>query len=248
MTENREYRALTADEVRQLVAQGCTVEGDEWRRVQVAEGFAATRVRDAYFGGQVTIGRLDPPAEHSASRGAAIERARIVDCSIGDQVRIVNVGVELANYDIDDGASIEDVGTMNVSEGAQFGNGVEVEVLNEGGGREVVLFDQLSSQFAHMLCLHRYRPQLIENLQQIAGAAAEAAHSRRGRIGTRQVSALSARSSTCISAPVRKSNAPRHWSTVRYSVVSSRQHASVRASWPTSSLSLKEQRSVAERC
>ena len=34
---------------------------------------------------------------------------------------------------------IENVGTLETRPGAKFGNGVEIEVLNEGGGREVVL-------------------------------------------------------------------------------------------------------------
>ncbi len=58
---------------------------------------------------------------------------------------------------------------------ATFGNGVEVEVLNEGGGREVTLFNDLSSQFAHLLCLHRYRPRLIGRLEQMAAVAVQQA-------------------------------------------------------------------------
>jgi len=55
-------------------------------------------------------------------------------------------------------------------------------VLNEGGGREVILFDDLSSQLAHMLCLYRYRPVLIERLVDMAVQAAGRAHGGPGRV------------------------------------------------------------------
>ena len=106
----------------------------------------------------------------------------LVDCSLGNHVRITNIGVHISGYNIGDRAVVENVGTLETTAGASFGNGVEVEVLNEGGGREVTLFNELSSQFAHLLCLHRYRPRLIERLEQMAAAAASQAHVPRGRI------------------------------------------------------------------
>ena len=54
--------------------------------------------------------------------------------------------------------------------------------MNEGGGREVILFNDLDSQFAHLMCLHRYRPKLIERLVAFSQAEREKARSDRGRI------------------------------------------------------------------
>ena len=132
-------------------------------------------VSHAHFGGSIRIGALgDPPAGTPGPR-AIIRNARLIDCSLGDYVTIENIGVHIARYDIAAGAVIQNVGTLETREGARFGNGVEVEVLNEGGGREVILFDELSSQFAHLLCLHRYRPRLVERLQTMARTAASRA-------------------------------------------------------------------------
>ena len=114
---------------------------------------------------------------------ALIRNARIVDCRLGDHVRIENIGVRIARYDIGDGAVIQNLGLLETGDGARFGNGVEVEVLNEGGGREIMFFDQLSSQFAHMLCLYRYRPRVIERLRQMASEEAGKAARERGRVG-----------------------------------------------------------------
>ena len=158
MAGQRQYRPLTDSQIKALESQGCFA-GD-WSQVEVTEGFTADRIRNVEFGGQVRI---------------------------GDDVRIANVGGHLSDYDIGDGVCIENVGTMEVQRdsGADptFGNGVEVEVLNEGGGREVILFNELDAQFAHLLCLHRHRPQLIEKLTAIAEAQVETARSGRGTIG-----------------------------------------------------------------
>jgi hypothetical protein len=48
---NTKYRALSGDEVRQLAAQSCTAE--DWGRVRVAEPFAAERVSQVDFAGEV---------------------------------------------------------------------------------------------------------------------------------------------------------------------------------------------------
>ncbi len=189
MAETSNYRNLSTDEITTLQQQGCSVDNNGWNQVQVAEGFQAASVQNVHFGGSVRIGALGGKTSGATCKTSLIRNARIVDCELGDHVRIENIGVEIARYEIGAGAAIENVGTLvardstQSGKGAQFGNGVEVEVLNEGGGREVVLFDELSSQFAHLLCLHRYRPQLIERLQQMAATAAAEAHRDRGRIG-----------------------------------------------------------------
>ena len=71
--------------------------------------------------------------------------------------------------------------------GSQFGNGVQIEVLNEGGGREIILFNDLSAQFAYLLCVMRDRDRLTRKLAQLSSAAAARARADRGRIGCHAV-------------------------------------------------------------
>ncbi len=87
---------------------------------------------------------------------------QVADGFAPDQVRNVHFdgGVRIGA-----GARIENVGVLRTNPGATFGNGVEVEVLNEGGGREFVLFNELSSQFAYLIGMLRDRPKLIEKLE-----------------------------------------------------------------------------------
>lgn len=177
------YRALTNEQIETLKAQGCAAQ--DWNQVLVAEGFEPLRLRNANFLGQVKIGNLagDIKDTGGIEKPCGIYNATIVNCTIGDNSRIADIGVHIANYDIEENVCIENVATMQTDANAVFGNGVEVEVLNEAGGREVVLFNELSVQFAYLMCLHRYRPKMIKKLKAIADKYVNSVRSDRGKVG-----------------------------------------------------------------
>jgi len=183
MTKKDSYHPLTKDQILLLEDQRCTAEN--WDTVSVSDGFNPARLRDAHFLGRVKIGKLtaDVTGITGLEKPAGIYNAAIADCTLGDNVRIANVGVIIANYDIADNVCIENVGTIQTNPAASFGNGVEIDVLNEAGGREVMLFNELNAQFAYILCLHRYRPELTKKLKQIASAYVKKIKSDRGKIG-----------------------------------------------------------------
>src|SRR3989304_5088398 len=177
MTVNsqRDRRPLRDGEVRQLQAQGCTAQ--DWDTVRVAEPFLAERVTHVDFVGEVSLGSLAGEVHRAGTRAkpCGVYRARLQDCVVGDAVRIANVAGHLAGYHIGNHVLIENVGVMETRAGARFGNGVEVVALNEAGGREVPMFNALSSQFAYLLCVHRYRTELVARLLEIARRQAAAA-------------------------------------------------------------------------
>lgn len=183
MVDTAAYRPLRDEEIQTMQEQGCSAE--DWSQIQVVDDFQPERVRRSHLAGDVRIGSLAGSVEASGGiqKPCGIDGAYISCCTIGDGARIANIGAHIANYDIGSGAVIENVGTVETAPGATFGNGVEIEPVNEGGGREVVLFNRLDSQFAHLLCLHRYRTKLIEKLQAIAAEEAAKAKADRGRIG-----------------------------------------------------------------
>jgi len=205
MSQQNKYRNLTQAELKVLQDQGCTAE--DWNLVKVADGFEPARVRNAQFLGNVRIGRLTDKTQDtrpktqdlsgleacppdvwragvwSLEKPSGIYNATIADCTIGDNTRISNIGVHIANYDIASDVCIENVATMATRPGATFGNGVEVVALNEAGGREVVIFNELSAQFAYLMCLHRYRPVLIKNLSEIARRYVQTIRCDRGKVG-----------------------------------------------------------------
>ena len=183
MANEKTYNALTEGQIQQLKSQGCSAQ--DWGVVTVSDGFDPAVVLNATFLGTVQIGTLSGTVAGPGGleKPCGIYNAMVLNCTIGDGVRIANVGVHLANYTIGDHVSIENVGTMQTNPGATFGNGVEVDVLNEAGGREVVLFDHLSVQFAYMMCLHRYRPEVIKKLKAIATDYADSVKSDFGTVG-----------------------------------------------------------------
>jgi len=183
MSQPNSYGNLTQEEIEILERQGCS--SQDWSQVKVADGFNPARVRNVQFLGRVHVGRFTGGIKLAGGleKPSGIYCATIVDCTIGDDVRISNVGVHIANYDIGPNACIENVGTMLTRPGATFGNGVKVAVLNEAGGREVTLFDELSAQFAYLMCMHRYRPELIEKLLEMAAKEVKKVRSDIGKVG-----------------------------------------------------------------
>ncbi len=177
------HQPLKPAQIEQLESQGCTAE--DWSQVRVTVDFELERVRHVHFAGMVAIGDLRGSirTDSGLEKPAGIYRAYISNCTIGDGVRIAKIHSHIAGYSIGDGASIEDVGVLETSAGATFGNGVEVEALNEAGGREVTLFNELSAQFAYLQCLARSRPKLTERLNHLAKSAVDAVRSDRGTIG-----------------------------------------------------------------
>ena len=66
---------------------------------------------------------------------------------------------------------------------SSFGNGVEVAVLNETGGREVPISDKLSAHLAYIMALYRHRPELIARLHEITDFYSRKHSSSIGEIG-----------------------------------------------------------------
>ena len=177
------FRALSNEEIQVLEKQGCVAA--DWASVQVAEGFDPKRVHEAEFGGKVNLGALkgEVAVEGGARLPAEIRNATLIDCELGDNVRISNIGSHIANYKIGSGAVISDVGVMATNSGATFGNGVELETHNEGGGREVRIFNEMSAQFAYLMAEHRYRPKMLEQFDKLIDDYVAKVKSDQGTVG-----------------------------------------------------------------
>ena len=66
---------------------------------------------------------------------------------------------------------------------SSFGNGKEIEVLNEGGGRELMLFDKLNAQLAFMLVFYRHESALINAINNMIQEYSIMRTSETGNIG-----------------------------------------------------------------
>ena len=177
------YRPLTPIEIEQLQAQDCSAK--DWSAIEVAEHFDARYVRDTNFSGFNRLGVFDKetmlPGGLTVHSG--IYHATLHNCEIGNNARLYNVHNYIANYSIGDNTCIENVNAILVDGRSTFGNGVRVPVMNEGGGREIPIFNELSASLAYILTLYRHRPAMIKQLEQQIDAYAEQQASERGRIG-----------------------------------------------------------------
>jgi hypothetical protein len=181
MGKTKSHRALTADEIASLEAGGSRAE--DWSRVRVAEGFSTDSVARVTFGGDVRLGRADAKvALPGGEVPSGVYDCRLINVTVGDDALVDRVAL-LANYDVGAGASVMNCGHVAVEGETAFGNGTEIEVLNEGGGRELRLFERMSAQIAYLAVCYRHRPKLVAALDKLAADFAESRRSSRGAIG-----------------------------------------------------------------
>lgn len=178
-----EYRKLTENEICRLEAQACTAE--DWSAVEVSDGFSAEYVRSVRFSGNVKIGafRKEFTLPGGMKKHSGLYHATLHNLTIGDDCCIENVKNYIANYVIGHDTFIENVDIILTDGFSSFGNGVEASVLNETGGREVVIYDRLTAQTAYMMALYRHRPELIAELRKLIGRYVEGVSSSVGCIG-----------------------------------------------------------------
>ena len=177
------FRALTAQEIAQLESQGCSAR--DWAEVEVAEAFDARFVRNTSFSGHNQLGvfgkEITLPGGLTIHSG--IYNATLHNCEVGDDAHLYNIHNYIANYHIGRETCIENVNAILVDGKTTFGNGVRVPVMNEGGGREIPIFNELSASLAYILTLYRHRPKMIHELEKQIDTYAEAQASDHGYIG-----------------------------------------------------------------
>ena len=177
------YRKLSRQEIAQMEAQGCSARN--WADVEVAEAFDARYVRNTTFSGHNQLGvfgrEIELPGGLTIHSG--IYNATLHNCEVGDDAHLYNIHNYIANYHIGAHTCIENVNAILVDRRSTFGNGVRVPVMNEGGGREIPIFNELSASLAYILTLYRHRPAMIHELERQIDAYAEAQASDHGFIG-----------------------------------------------------------------
>ena len=176
------YRQLTEKEIATLTVYGCTAES--WEKVKVAEEFSASFVTNVHFSGEIELGTFNKVFELAGGlkKHSGLNNCCLHNCTVGNDVFIDKIDNYITNYKIDDNSYIENVNLILVDGVTAFGNGVKVPVMNEGGGREIPIFDWLSAPLAYILTLYRHRPKLIQNLQQLIDEYANSQKSNKGYI------------------------------------------------------------------
>lgn len=177
------FRQINEQEIRQLKQQRC--HSQDWSRILVHQEFKPERVWDAAFSGDIKLGlfesRFELPGGVRIQSG--ICHAKLHNVTVGNNTCIENIHNYIANYDIGEDCIIENADRILTDGLSSFGNGVEVAVLNETGGREVPINDKLTAHFAYIMALYRHRPALIKRMKELVKFYSEKHTSDRGTIG-----------------------------------------------------------------
>ncbi len=177
------YRQLSNLEKTALQNQGCF--SSDWSNIEVSESFSTDSIHQVRFMGNVKLGKLGGPLQTKSGETltSGLYSCKIDNCEIGDDVLLD--GVQLVkNYKIKDRVIIEHVHSISVNAPSSFGNGFEIEVLNEGGGRELKIFEGLTAQLAYILVSYRHDSGLINAINGMIDAYAANNSSASGTIGS----------------------------------------------------------------
>ena len=179
------YRLLTDEEILALEDNGCTAE--DWTCVSVAEDFRPAFVHNARFYGEVRLGVFEKSIEVSRGfmRHSGIWNATLRNTTIGDNSLIENIGNFINNYVIGEECCICNVCTMETTDGATFGEGITVSVLNEAGRGNVVLFSGLTSNLAALMVRHSADKDFTANIRRMVLDDIERRVPETGTIGNR---------------------------------------------------------------
>ena len=178
-----DYRPLTSEEIEVLQNNGCWAE--DWTSVNVAEDFTPQYMHSTMLYGEVNLGAFSKNVEVSQgfTKHSGIRNATLRNVTVGDDCLIENIGNFINNYTIGDDCYISNLATMETTEGATYGEGNLVSVLNEVGEGNVILFSDLNSQLAAFMVKHFSDKELKERVRQLIHQDIDTKTAERGQVG-----------------------------------------------------------------
>ena len=179
-----QYRSLTFEEIDTLERNSCWAE--DWTRVEVAEeGFQAKYFHRVMFYGDIRLGSFQKNIEIAKDfvKHSGINDATLRNVTVGDDCLIEKVGNYINNYTIGNDCLISNISVMETTEGASYGEGNLISVLNEVGDGNVILFHDLNSQFAAFMVKHFNNKDLKNAIRRLVSEEIARTNPERGTIG-----------------------------------------------------------------
>ena len=179
-----QYRSLTFEEIDTLERNSCWAE--DWTRVEVAEeGFQAKYFHRVMFYGEIRLGSFQKNIEIAKDfvKHSGINDATLRNVTVGDDCLIEKVGNYINNYTIGNDCLISNISVMETTEGASYGEGNLISVLNEVGDGNVILFHDLNSQFAAFMVKHFNNKDLKNAIRRLVSEEIARTNPERGTIG-----------------------------------------------------------------
>ena len=178
-----EYRLLRDEEISILERHGCTSE--DWTAINVADDFRPDYIHNVCFYGEAYLGVFEKNIEITRGfhKHTGIRNATLRNVVIGDNCLIENVGGYINNYTIGDDCLISNLSVMETTEGATYGQGNLISVLNEAGDGNAILFSNLNSQFAAFMVKHFHDKAIKECIRRLINEDIQRTTPERGTIG-----------------------------------------------------------------
>ena len=179
-----QYRSLTFEEIEILESNSCWAE--DWSRVEVAEdGFQAKFFHRVMFYGDVQLGSVQKEVEITKGfvKHSGINDATLRNVTVGNDCLIEKVGNYINNYTIGDDCLISNISVMETTEGATYGEGNLISVLNEVGDGNVIFFHDLNSPFAAFMVKHFNDKDLKNAIRRLVKEEIARTNPERGTIG-----------------------------------------------------------------
>ena len=180
-----EYRKLTDEEIITLEDRNCWAE--DWSSIYVSDDFKPNYMHRVMLYGEIYIGAFEKNVEVTKGflKHSGINNATLRNVTVGDNCLIENIGSYINNYTIGDDCHLSNISTIETTDGATFGEGNLISVLNEVGEGNVVFFRELNSQFAAFMVKHFQDKELKDKIRRIIREEIAMTSPERGTIGNR---------------------------------------------------------------
>jgi len=133
----------------------------DWQKIEVLDSFQAERVRNTVFLGEVIIGKLEGEQELEGTKfPSGIYDSTLSDCLILGPVLIHRTKL-LQGYIVKPGTVLYDAGMVTFQPESTMGNGVELSIAIEIGGREVKTFAEITVKIAEKIATNRKDTELL---------------------------------------------------------------------------------------
>ncbi len=179
------YRQLTESEILTLEEQGCYAQ--DWDNVRVADDFLPHYIKNVSFYGYNYLGVFEKSLEVAKGffKHSGIFNATLKDTTVGDNSLIEKIGNYINDYEIGSESIISNTSTIETTEGASFGEGNIISVLNEVGDGNVMLFSKLTSQIAALFTKYADNKKFVSALRKLVKNEVDNDSLPCGRIGDR---------------------------------------------------------------
>jgi hypothetical protein len=191
------WRHLKEEEI--LVLKQQLNSCQNWSDLLVTDPFDPSLIKNSEFFGLVRIGKMEKKVVcfHDFSVPVGISNSRIISCDIGDGCAIFDCSY-LSHYIIDHNVILYRIGEMLTTNHAKFGNGivkdgedpavrVNIDIMNEAGGRAVFPFSDMRCSDAWLWGTYREDAALMACFSSMTDAECDKSRGWYGFVGQQSV-------------------------------------------------------------